>query len=435
MGWMRMADRSGTIARARRLALAALATAGLTHVAGLPVARAQAAQLSQGVARPGVKATQEPRPERPRAFASAIAPPVPESSASNRLGFDACAAPSSRAMAAWASSPYRTIGVYIGGLNRACSQPNLTEAWVGEQVAAGWALIPTYVGRQSPTSGCGSCAKLSARRATGQGEAAAEDAVADAQSIGMGAGSPIYFDMEGYNREAGATRATLNFLEAWTTKLHALGYVSGVYSSRASGIADLAAQLGSAYPEPDDLWIADWNGRANTEAALLPSYAWAPHLRIHQYRGGHNETYHGVTINIDNDYVDGATFGATTAPPPLGVSRVKPSGGTVSVRVVCRWPPETSCPGQIILRTHVRVPVRSARAARRGRAPAKRVVRIAVAHRFFRLAGGRSHTFRVALNARGRPLLRKRRTMKTQLLVAIPGTRATRAVRLSRLRR
>ena len=29
-------------------------------------------------------------------------------------------------MAAWADSPYRAIGVYIGGANRACSQPNLT---------------------------------------------------------------------------------------------------------------------------------------------------------------------------------------------------------------------------------------------------------------------------------------------------------------------
>ena len=33
-------------------------------------------------------------------------------------------------MAAWAASPYRAIGVYIGGANRACSQPNLTSSWV-----------------------------------------------------------------------------------------------------------------------------------------------------------------------------------------------------------------------------------------------------------------------------------------------------------------
>src|SRR6187399_1269911 len=60
----------------------------------------------------------EPRSAtRPRAAASAVAPPTPVSSpeAFTGLGFDACAAPSSRMMTAWAASPYRGIGVYIGG--------------------------------------------------------------------------------------------------------------------------------------------------------------------------------------------------------------------------------------------------------------------------------------------------------------------------------
>jgi len=39
------------------------------------------------------------------------------------------------------SSPYRTAGVYIGGANRGCSQPNLTPSWVRKQVADGWGLI------------------------------------------------------------------------------------------------------------------------------------------------------------------------------------------------------------------------------------------------------------------------------------------------------
>src|SRR6476646_10008005 len=134
-----------------------------------------------------------------RAQTSAVAPPAPVAAGSDDytgLGFDACAAPSSRTMSAWASSPYRAIGVYIGGSNRACSQPNLTSTWVGEQVADGWHLIPTYVGLQAPTSACTSCAMLSSSKATAQGIEAADDAVADAQGIGMGAGSPIYFDME-----------------------------------------------------------------------------------------------------------------------------------------------------------------------------------------------------------------------------------------------
>src|SRR5262249_31713394 len=40
------------------------------------------------------------------------------------LGFDACSAPSSAQMTAWGASPYRAIGVYIGGTNRGCTQPN-----------------------------------------------------------------------------------------------------------------------------------------------------------------------------------------------------------------------------------------------------------------------------------------------------------------------
>jgi hypothetical protein len=348
------------------------------------------------------------------------------------LGFDACSTPPSRTMSAWSSSPYRAIGVYIGGANRACSQPNLTTSWVGAQVGAGWRLIPTYVGLQAPTSSCSSCAKLSSNQATGQGTAQAEDAVEDARSVGIGPGNPIYFDMESYTRTSSATRATLTFLAAWTSRLHALGYTSGVYSSAASGIADIAGEIGTGYLLPDDLWIANWNGREDTVDPYVPSTGWSKHQRIHQFRGGHNETYGGATINIDGDYVDGATVGSVAPPPPslppLTVSRVKTAAGRVRLRVRCGWSAGETCPGQIVMRSHVRVPVRA-----RGARPVKtKVVRVAVAHRAFRLAGGRSHTFLVALNSRGRPLLRESGTLKTQLLVAIPGARAVRAVRLSR---
>jgi hypothetical protein len=255
------------------------------------------------------------------------------------LGFDACAAPSSRTMSAWAASPYRAIGVYNGGDNRGCSQPNLTASWVSAQTAAGWHLIPTYVGLQAPTSACGSCGKLSAARATAQGEEAAVDAVAQAASVAMGPGSPIYFDMEGYSRTSSSSAATLTFLEAWTEKLHALGYVSGVYSSGASGIADLADEVGTSYVLPDNIWVANWNGQATVTDPYLPANGWSQHQRIHQYRGGHDETYGGATINIDNNYVDGGTVGTAAAPvaaneDPVGSLDLvgSPSPGQVRVK-------------------------------------------------------------------------------------------------------
>ena len=352
------------------------------------------------------------------------------SSAFTGLGFDACATPSTKAMSAWLASPYRAIGVYIGGVNRACSQPNLTTAWVGTEVAAGWHLIPTYVGLQSPTSGCSSCAKLNANKATAQGTAAANDAVTHAQSVDMGAGSPIYFDMEGYSRTSKASDATLAFLAAWTKRLHALGYRSGVYGSSASTIADLAGQIGFGYQLPDDVWTANWNGRADTADPYVPSGAWARHQRLHQFRGGHNETYGGVRINVDSDYVDGATVGTPPGPPVLTVAGVHAVVATTFLRVHCGRPSGAACPGQILIRAHVRVRVRPRRGVRKART---RMVRVLIARHSFALGGGLTHVYRVRLNGRGRFLLRKHGRLSAQLRVATPGARATRALHLRRV--
>lgn len=226
-------------------------------------------------------------------------------------GFDVCHTPSSSTMAAWGASPYRAIGIYIGGANEACSQPNLNTTWVDQESAAGWTLLPIYVGLQAPSNGCG-CAGISPSQAAAQGTAAADDAITQAQAVGIGAGNPIYDDMESYSRTSTNTAAVLAFLGAWTSELHARGYLSGIYSGAESGITDLVNQVGTGYAEPDQIWIAEWNGQASTTSGYVPSADWPNHQRLHQYQGGHNETYGGATLNIDNDYVDvgGAAGGA-----------------------------------------------------------------------------------------------------------------------------
>jgi Rv2525c-like, glycoside hydrolase-like domain len=224
-------------------------------------------------------------------------------------GFDACNTPSSSQMTAWGSSPYRAIGVYIGGENRACSQPNLTATWVSQQSAAGWHLIPIYVGLQAPSNSCG-CAGISPSQAASQGAQDASTAIADAQAIGLGAGNPLYLDMEAYTRSSTNTAAVLAYVQAWTQQLHAGGYASGVYSSDNSGIVDLVNNYGTAYTEPNDIWIANWNNAQTTSDSNVPASDWASHERMHQYDGAHNEKYGGVTINIDGDYVDAATAAA-----------------------------------------------------------------------------------------------------------------------------
>ncbi|MFN2613495.1 MAG: glycoside hydrolase domain-containing protein, partial [Actinomycetota bacterium] len=172
-------------------------------------------------------------------------------------GFDACTAPSARAMRAWLASPYRSVGVYLGGANRACGDGNLSASWMTGIERLGWSVVPIYVGLQSPCVGQHGLAKIDAHSASSQGARAASDAVARARHFGIASGNPIYFDMEAYRRTATCSRAVLMFLSSWTKTFHSYGYLSGVYGSADSTIRDLSgAYGGSAYARPDDVWIA-----------------------------------------------------------------------------------------------------------------------------------------------------------------------------------
>lgn len=258
-------------------------------------------------------------------------------------GLDACTAPSSSALAAWhGTSPFQAVGIYIGGANEGCAQPNLNATWVANETGAGWDLIPTYVGLQAPGA-CSGCQLISSSHAAAEGTAAAKNAVADAQAFGLGSGTPIYDDMEAYSTTSKNTSMVRNFLAAWTTELHALGYVSGVYSSSDSGIANLAAVYGTGYVEPDDLWIANWNNTASTADPNVPAADWADDQRIHQYRGGHTDDYGHTSLEIDTDYVDAqvaGTTGGTTAPTPAPVATVVP-GPDGSIAIQAAWAGKT----------------------------------------------------------------------------------------------
>ncbi|WP_143231190.1 DUF1906 domain-containing protein [Actinosynnema sp. ALI-1.44] len=221
-------------------------------------------------------------------------------------GFDACAAPSQQAMDAWLGSQFRAVGVYIGGVHRACAQPNLTPAWVGAQVRKGWRMIPTYVGLQAPCTGYKYRLEPDQGKARAQGRDAAADAITQASRLGMDPGTVIYNDMEAYNiGDVPCSAAVMAFLSGWSDQLRERGYRSGVYSSAGSGISDLVRNHDNrAYSRPDHVWFAWWNGQANVDGGrFLPGDRWAGQ-RIHQYLGGHDESYNGVAINIDSNFLD-----------------------------------------------------------------------------------------------------------------------------------
>jgi hypothetical protein len=263
-------------------------------------------------------------------------------------GFDQCLAPSQSAMDAWLNhSPFWAAGIYISGASRGCPvQPNLSATWIRTQLANGWRLLPITLGPQAwcttrerylhqvriNPSSSGSYA--TARR---QGAAEASKTVAAAQRLGISAGSTLWYDIEAFSiTRTDCRESALSFLSAWTDQLHALGYVSGIYSSGASGIKmldDARVTRPGTYTMPDRLWVADWNGRAETASGYVRSDGWAQRQRVHQYRGGHNETYGGVTINIDNNWLD-LGRGSTPGKEPVHCGGVAYSFATYYSRKV-----------------------------------------------------------------------------------------------------
>jgi hypothetical protein len=250
-------------------------------------------------------------------------------------GFDACTAPSLEAMDAWLASPYRAVGIYLGGSNRACADGNLKPAWVNSVRAMGWNLLPLWVGRQAPCVSQKGLSLISPGSAGSQGKAAADNAAGRAAYFGLEADSPIYYDMEGYKTSASCTLAVQRFVGRWTKELHVKGYSAGVYGSAASTIRDMVGMLEDGSDGvPDEIWIARWNGvkKVFGEPVASDDY-WSEHQRVHQYSGGHNETYGGVKINIDSNYVDGAVVEAAATllgTPPLGTSASSDGAASVS---------------------------------------------------------------------------------------------------------
>lgn len=222
-------------------------------------------------------------------------------------GFDTCAAPSRSAMKGWLKSSYRTVGIYIGGLNRACGDGNLDAKWVRKNAKDGWRFIPIYVGRQAPCANQADLGRIRKDRIRAQGRRAAEDAAAKARKFGLYAGSTLYNDMEGYAGGTKCRETVLKFLSAWTKRLHELGYLSGVYSSASSGIKHLAKQYrSSTYIRPDAIWTARWDGDGTVwdEPYVSRAY-WPKYQRLKQHRGPHTEKWGGYAIEIDSNTIEG----------------------------------------------------------------------------------------------------------------------------------
>jgi hypothetical protein len=206
--------------------------------------------------------------------------------------------------------------------------------------ANGWALIPTYVGRQPP---CGNPEKphFSYADALQRGREAAIDAIGEMKTLGMPAGNPVYVDVEPFdvsNRRC--TTAAVRFVSAWVHTMHHRSYRAGLYAHHTMGLVPLRTR---SRPKPDDIWWANWNNADTTQDPAVGG-SYVGH-RIHQYRAfGSNgrpykETHHGQQLHIDLDAIRATVVGKVrpvrpegppffyAASPPFGFelkSRVEP---------------------------------------------------------------------------------------------------------------
>ena len=277
---------------------------------------------------------------------------------SENSGFDLEFAPSESDMQIWfQNSPYRDIGVYVGGCNvtavpasgpNGCgtnppsagtkgTNTNLTSAWVSNVSSMGWGIMPLWVGPQaSCISGNPSSFYLidtsTSTSAYNEGVSEADSAAAAATALGM-SDSIVYYDMEAYSTNNTSCSATVGqFLSGWVNELHAQGFQAGVYGAPYNA--------GDWSNPPDAIWAFYPDG-VSTASDLngVLSGNWVQR-RIHQYCAGGSsqpcpspaqETWGGVTLGtspnqgIDLDVEDGPVFSLTMSSPAPTVGSVSPS--------------------------------------------------------------------------------------------------------------
>ncbi|UDY24442.1 DUF1906 domain-containing protein [Nocardioides sp. Kera G14] len=254
---------------------------------------------------------------RPDPVASARTAPAP--AAGHILMLDTATTPALSKVQAWQrSSPYKAIAVYIPEQARFDVrydkvQTELDASWVHAVRAGGWQVLPIYVGLQAPCSTFSKKMSPDPGTARSQGIQMAADAAASVYRLGLPVGAPIAFDLEAYpTSNARCTAAVQAMLGGWTQRLHQLGRNSSVYGSVSSTIRDvLAASQVATYPKPDSIWVARWDGQPTTNTTEFAG-GWAGR-RMRQFAGGGNETYGGVTLNIDESAVQPGAF---RLPPP-----------------------------------------------------------------------------------------------------------------------
>lgn len=277
----------------------------------------------------------------------------PDTEAYVGQGFDKCEVPTLTQMQKWwTSSPYNAVNLYIGGSARACANSALNDSYIAQLSLQGWRFIPTWVGPQANCAGYASRMSADPEVAYNQGllqANLASDVAVDLElASASGSGTVIYYDLEAYNTSNAICRNAANaFISGWVAQMRERGNLAGVYGASCSSAVSDWASIANV---PDALWIANWYDNAGSVsyrktasvwgAACLSDSLWSDHQRIRQYAGGHDETWGGLTLNIDSNVIDGpltvrdGTAGQSAPSQPLNLG---PAHDSTWARTTDTW--------------------------------------------------------------------------------------------------
>jgi hypothetical protein len=259
--------------------------------------------------------------------------PPPDVGVIQAQGFDACHLPTiSQMQTWWNQSPYTFYALYLGGIHVPSFCPIPDAAWVRAVHQQGWSFVPTWVGPQAPCSGYTHKMSSDPSISYHEGRQEADAASATAASKGLTnygwGGTIIYYDLEPYGVSTPECRLPVAaFMNGWVERLLELGNHSGGYGSSNSYLSDW-----STIPNiPNDVWPALWytnnvyNPNATVYGISWLQSLWTNHQRIRQYAGELNNSWGGVTLNIDIDVADGMVAMPPTKPLAHPIVATSPS--------------------------------------------------------------------------------------------------------------
>ncbi len=266
--------------------------------------------------------------ERPVSSAAVGETPAARTARLRGPGFDMCELAGEEDLRRWMdASPYRAVNLYIGGALRFCANTMVNADHLERLALQGWTFIPTWVGPQAPCTNYRSRFDANPATAFAQGRAEAEQALQVAQALGLaeagGAGTVLYYDLEAYDGEDSAcVEAARAFVAGWTQRIQQSNSYAGFYALACN---PPLARYGDLTPTPDAVWFAAWTRTAydpsvtvsDLPASCLPPALWNQSQRIRQYTGSHDETWGGVTLEIDSNVLDGivADLAGVVEPP------------------------------------------------------------------------------------------------------------------------